>query len=288
MSLVQQLVNGLMTGGIYALVGLGITLIFGLTHLVNFAQGELLMLGAYVSILSLAFVGGYWVVGLLTSMLAIGTLGLLLVRLVFGRTLSIPMNGLIVSLGLIIIFQNAAFGIWGGQPMTTAPWVPGVATIGGLRIANQRLLVLAITAGLMIGFFLFMSRTALGKALRAASQDAEVASLMGVPVRRLVWLTFAIGSGLSAAAGALLATLIPITPWMGAPLVMKGFAVALLGGLGSAEGAVAGGLILGVAEALGAGYISSAYRDAFGFIIMIAVLLFLPEGLFRSSHKREI
>jgi branched-chain amino acid transport system permease protein len=285
--LLQHLVNGLVLGGTYALLGIGLTLIFGLMNVVNFAHGEFYTLGAYVAFTALAQAGLPF---LLALVLAIA--GGVLLGALTERVLLQPLRGesidsvMLVMIGLWIAMQNGELLAWGGvaksipHPFPTAP-----LTLGPLGLAPLRLFVLIAALALIAGTYLIIHRTRLGRAMRATFQDADTAALMGVRIGRIHTATFALGSGLAAAAGALLGPIFLAYPSMGDLASLKAFSVVILGGLGNVAGATLGGLLLGVAEELGAGYISSGYRDAVGFVIIILVLLFRPSGLFARAER---
>lgn len=286
-ALLQHLVNGLVLGGTYALLGIGLTLIFGLMNVVNFAHGEFYTLGAYVTFAALVL-GGFPFLGALAAALAAGVA----VGALTERVLLRPLRGesidsvMLVMIGLWIALQNGELLVWGGvaksipHPFPTAPLV-----LGPVSIAPLRLFVLAAALGLIAAAHLLIQRTRLGRAMRATFQDADTAALMGVRIARIHTATFALGSGLAAAAGALLGPIFLAYPAMGDLASLKAFSVVILGGLGNLWGATLGGLILGVAEELGAGYVSSGYRDAVGFVIIIAVLLLRPSGLFARAER---
>ena len=285
--LLQHLVNGLVLGGTYALLGIGLTLIFGLMSVVNFAHGEFYTLGAYATFGALALAG-------LPFFLALGTAILLgaAVGAVCERTLLRPLRResidtvMLVMIGVWIAMQNTELLVWGGvarsipHPFPTAP-----LTLGPLNIAPVRLFVVAAAAALIGASWLLIQRTRLGTAMRATFQDRDTAALMGVPIGRIHTITFAFGSALAAAAGALLGPVFLAYPSMGDLASLKAFSVVILGGLGNLAGATLGGLLLGVAEELGAGYVSSGYRDAVGFVAIILVLLLRPAGLFARAER---
>ena len=285
--LLQHLVNGLVLGGTYALLGIGLTLIFGLMNVVNFAHGEFYTLGAYATFaaLTLADLNFFAALGLaIVCGLAVGAVTeFLLVRPLRRESIDTVM---LVMIGVWIAMQNSELLLWGGvaksipHPFSTAP-----LTLGGVSLAPLRLFVLVAALGLIVGTHLLIHRTRLGRAMRATFQDADTAALMGVRIRRIYTATFAIGSGLAAAAGALLGPIFIAYPSMGDLASLKAFCVVILGGLGNIAGATVGGLVLGVAEELGAGYVSSGYRDAVGFVIIIAVLLLRPSGLFARAER---
>jgi branched-chain amino acid transport system permease protein len=286
-ALLQHLVNGLVLGGTYALLGIGLTLIFGLMNVVNFAHGEFYTLGAYAAFAALALGGLPFVAAIPVAIVAGVALGALCERVLLR-----PLRGesidsvMLVMIGLWIAMQNAELLSWGGvaksiaHPFPTAPLV-----LGPLGIAPLRLFVFAAALALIVAAHLVIHRTRLGRAMRATFQDADTAALMGVRIGRIHTATFALGSGLAAAAGALLGPIFLVYPSMGDLASLKAFSVVILGGLGNVAGATFGGLLLGVAEELGAGYVSSGYRDAVGFVIIILVLLLRPSGLFARAER---
>ncbi|HEY7363429.1 MAG TPA: branched-chain amino acid ABC transporter permease [Methylomirabilota bacterium] len=286
-ALLQHLVNGLVLGGTYALLGIGLTLIFGLMNVVNFAHGEFYTLGAYAAFAAVALSGLPFVPALVAAMAAGVALGALtervLLRPLRGQSIDTVM---LVMIGLWIAMQNAELLVWGGvaqsipHPFPTAP-----LTFGPLSIAPLRVFVLAAALALILGAHLIVHRTRLGRAMRATFQDPDTAALMGVRIGRIHTVTFALGSGLAAAAGALLGPIFLAYPAMGDLAALKAFSVVILGGLGNVAGATLGGVLLGIAEELGAGYVSSGYRDAVGFVIIILVLLLRPSGLLARAER---
>jgi branched-chain amino acid transport system permease protein len=283
----QHLLNGLVLGGTYALLGIGLTLIFGLMHVVNFAHGELYTLGAYLTFGALVLAGLPFVAGLAGAIAGGCLLGAALERLLLrplrGESIDTTM---LVMIGVWIALQNGELLVWGGvartipHPFPTAPVV-----LGPISVAPLRLFVLGAVIALIVGAHLLIHRTPIGMAMRATFQDRETARLMGIDVDRVYTLTFAFGSGLAAAAGALLGPIFLVYPSMGDLASLKAFSVVILGGLGNVAGATLGGLILGVAEELGAGYVSSGYRDAVGFVIIMLVLLLRPSGLLARAQR---
>ena len=285
--LLQHLLNGLVLGGTYALLGIGLTLIFGLMNVVNFAHGEFYTLGAYASFAALTLAGVNFFAALLVAIVAGAALGWLcevtLLRPLRGESIDTTM---LVMIGVWIAMQNAELLGWGGvaksipHPFPTAP-----LTLGPVDIAPLRLFVLVLAAGLIAASWLADPEDDAGPAMRATFQDRDTAALMGVPIGRIHTITFAFGSALAAAAGALLGPIFLVYPSMGDLASLKAFSVVILGGLGNLPGATLGGLLLGIAEELGAGYVSSGYRDAVGFVIIILVLLFRPAGLFARAER---
>ncbi len=286
-ALLQHLLNGLVLGGTYALLGIGLTLIFGLMHVVNFAHGEFYTLGAYLTFAALARLSVPFFLAIALAILGGGLLGAacerVLLRPLRGESIDTTM---LVTIGLWIVLQNGELLVWGGvaksipHPFPTAPIV-----LGPVSVAPLRLFVMAAVLALIAGAHLLIHRTPLGTAMRATFQDHDTAALMGIDTARIHTLTFALGSSLAAAAGALLGPIFLVYPSMGDLASLKAFSVVILGGLGNFAGAALGGLLLGVAEELGAGYVSSGYRDAVGFVIIILVLLLRPAGLFARAER---
>jgi branched-chain amino acid transport system permease protein len=283
----QHLVNTLILGGTYALLGIGLTLIFGIMRVVNFTHGELYAFGAY-AVFALAMVLGVNFFLALALAVAGGVVIGALIELVLLR----PMRGadidttMLVMIGAWIVMQNTEMLAWGGvAKAVVSPFPAAPLVIGPVSVSWLRLFVLAMALLLIAGAYVLINRTKLGKAMRATFQDPDTAALMGVNINRIYTATFAIGSGLAAAAGALLGPVFLAVPTMGDLAALKSFAIVILGGLGSITGATIGGFILAFAEELGAGYVSSGYRDAMGFLIIILVLMFRPTGLFARAER---
>jgi branched-chain amino acid transport system permease protein len=283
----QHLVNTVILGGTYALLGIGLTLIFGIMRVVNFTHGELYAFGAY-AVFALAMLLG--INFFLALLLAI--LGGVVIGAAIEFVLLRPMRGadidttMLVMIGAWIVMQNTEMLAWGGVAkavVTPFPEVPLV--IGPVSVSYLRIFVLAMALSLIAATYIMINKTKLGKAMRATFQDRDTAALMGVNINGIYTATFAIGSGLAAAAGALLGPVFLAVPTMGDLAALKSFAIVILGGLGSITGAAIGGFILAFAEELGAGYLSSGYRDAIGFLIIILVLMFKPTGLFSRAER---
>jgi branched-chain amino acid transport system permease protein len=283
----QHLVNTLILGGTYALLGIGLTLIFGIMRVVNFTHGELYAFGAY-AVFALAMVLG---VNFFLA-LALAVAGGMVLGAIIELLLLRPMRGadidttMLIMIGAWIVMQNLEMLTWGGvAKAVVTPFPETPLVIGPVSVSWLRLFVLALALVLIAATYVLINRTKLGKAMRATFQDADTAALMGININRIYTATFAIGSGLAAAAGALLGPVFLAVPTMGDLAALKSFAIVILGGLGSITGAAIGGFILAFAEELGAGYISSGYRDAMGFLIIILVLMFRPTGLFARAER---
>ena len=285
--LLQHLLNGLLLGATYSLLGIGLTLVFGLMNVVNFAHGEFYTLGAYAAFaaLTMASVGFFLAIPLA---IVVGAAA----GAVCERGLLRPLRGqsidtvMLVMIGVWIAMQNAELLGWGGVAKSVpSPFPTHPLVLGPVSVAPLRVFVFVVSAALIVGAHLLLARTKLGRAMRATFQDRETAALMGVSIERIHTVTFAFGAGLAAAAGALLGPVFLLYPSMGDLASLKAFSVVILGGLGNFAGAALGGLVLGVAEELGAGYVSSGYRDAVGFLMIVAVLLLRPSGLFARAER---
>jgi branched-chain amino acid transport system permease protein len=285
--LIQQILNGLSIASVITLIAVGVTLIFGLTGIINFAHGEFLMVGSIVTWLAVSAGWGF-PLALVAAVAAVALLGFALERGLFRFTLDRPTNGFIVSLGLIVVLQHIVILFWNANQKSIPRPLSGIWDVGGVRIASVRVMVILITLAVVALTFVAITRSRYGRALRASVEDRDTAALMGIPVRRYITGVFVFGSALAGLGGGLLIALFPITPFTGGTIVMKGFAVALIGGLGNLTGAVVAGLILGIVEGLSAGYGFSEWTDAYSFGLMILVLLFRPHGLFGGTSGPRV
>jgi len=283
----QHIVNMLILGSTYALLGIGLTLIFGIMRVVNFAHGELYSFGAYFVYFAAILLGFNFFVSILIAIVAGCLLGAL-IEFVLLR----PMRGadidttMLIMIGAMIVMQNGEQYIWGGVAKSVnTPFPQAPLVIGSVSVSWLSVFVFCASLALIAASYLLINKTKLGKAMRATFQDRDTASLMGVNIQMIYMATFELGSALAAAAGALLGPVYVISPQMGNLASLKAFAIVILGGLGSIGGATIGGFMLAFAEEMGAGYISSGYRDAMGFLIIIAVLLFKPTGLFARAER---
>ncbi|WP_295591109.1 branched-chain amino acid ABC transporter permease [uncultured Lamprocystis sp.] len=295
--LLQQLINGLILGSLYALVALGYTMVYGILELINFAHGEIVMVGAMVSVSVLAALTAAGVPVALALPLALAAAvvvcvvtGVLVERVAYRPLRNAPrLAPLITAIGVSIVLQNLAMIFWGRQYLSVPPVIEvQVYDVLGATVSNVQILIFVVAALTMGGLLLLVNRTRLGRAMRATAQNREVAGLMGVDVNRVIAATFIVGSALAAVAGLLIASYYGIAHYnMGFILGLKAFSAAVLGGIGNIPGALLGGLLLGVIESLGAGYIGdltggflgSHYQDIFAFLILILVLTFRPSGL---------
>jgi len=280
--LLEQLIHGLTLGSMYAMVAAGLALMFGVVRLINFAHGEFFMLGAYAFWFAYRAVGLPYPVAGLVAAVVMGGFGIVYERTVIRSILDRSWHvQLIATLATSITLTNLAVIVFGAQ----AKEVPTVLSarileIGEVRIAWHRLLVLGMSLLVFAALHWFVRRTKTGKAMRAMSQNREACAVVGVDVQRVALATFALSAVLAGGAAALVTPLFSIFPDMGALLTLKAFAAVIVGGFGYVQGAIAASFLIGVTESLAAGYISYAYKDAIAFVIMIAVLLWRPQGLF--------
>ncbi len=277
----QLLVNGIAFGAIYAMVAVGLTIVFGILEVVNFAQGEFYMLAAYVTFLvylvqipyplAIAIaVGTMVVIGLVVERFAI--------RPLIGRAWQLP---ILSTLGISIIMQNGAIVIWTPNPRTIIIDIANLnIDIFGVVIVFQKLMIVFFALALFIGLHYFIQKTKTGKAMRAVSQNKEACRIIGIDVPRISSITFALGAGLSGFGGALVAPVMAIHPVMGIFLVLKCFAAVIMGGFGNIKGTICSAFILAIVESFAVAYVSLQYKDVFAFLVMIIILLFRPAGIF--------
>jgi branched-chain amino acid transport system permease protein len=279
---VQQLVNGLMLGGAYALVAIGYTLIFGVLNLLHLAHGEVFMVGAYVG-LALALAGFPAWATLGGAMLAAAVLGVVVERVAFRpvRSRGSHVTPLMTTIAVGLVLQHAVVKLYGAEPVAMpAPFAGASFDLGPLTVSTLQLLIFGTSVALMVLLEVFLRVTATGMAIRATAENTTVAGLMGINISLAIVVTFAIASALAGAAGVLLAwNFTGLSPFFGVKVGLKGLAIMLLGGLGNVTGAMVGGLVIGVVEVLSVAYLASSYRDAFAFAVMIVILLVRPTGL---------
>ncbi|SDN29551.1 amino acid/amide ABC transporter membrane protein 1, HAAT family (TC 3.A.1.4.-) [Fictibacillus solisalsi] len=290
MELIQQLVNGISLGSIYALIALGYTMVYGIVKLINFAHGDVFMVGSFVGFYSITVLHLPFLVSLILSMAACAVFGVLIERIAYKPLRNATrIAALITAIGVSLLIEYGFIYVRGAQPEA----YPGdvlpehAIQIFGAKINSQSLLILGVSVALMIILQFIVHKTKIGKAMRAVSFDAEAARLMGINVDRTISATFAIGSALAGAAGVVFGVYyIKIEPLMGVIPGLKAFVAAVLGGIGIIPGAMVGGLLLGVIESLVSAFGYSLWRDGAAFIVLILILIFLPSGLF-GKYKRE-
>ncbi len=281
--LAQGLLNGFTLALVYVLVALGLTLIFSIFEIINFAHGEFYMLGGYVTYFGLAVAGLPYLLTLLLGIVVVGLVGLVSERLIFRHLRGKTLNAFIVSLGLLWVLQAGAQLSFGVLDKSVPRAFSGIMRVGGLIISVERFVVVLAAVGLIALLYAFLQWTRLGRAMRAVAQDPDGAALQGVNIEVVSMVAFAIGCALAGSAGGLLAPLFAVSPAMGALPVVKAFIMIIIGGMGSLPGAVLGGLLLGTVEGLGSLFFSSAAVNVLGFLMVIAVLLVRPRGLFGAA-----
>lgn len=292
--MLQQIINGLALGGVYALIAIGWTVVFGIVGLINWTHGEVFMIGAFAGYLVITTYQVNFFVALAVAMFVGGLVAYLIERIAYRPLRTGPKLALfITALGASIFIRNLAAIIWEPQSRAYPPtfeaavmsWQFGSTA---LTVNTLQILIFAVTLAIMAFLQWFITRTMMGKAMLAASQDLEAVSLMGVDVNRLITITFWVSGMLGGAAGVLVGVLYAIDPMMGAMAGLKGWAVAVLGGVGSISGAMVAGLLLGVVENISTTFISSGYRDAIAFVIMIATLVIKPTGLMGFKFEDKV
>jgi branched-chain amino acid transport system permease protein len=292
-ALLQQVLNGLMIGGAYALMAAGLTIIFGLMEVVNFAHGEFYMLAAFIlyqlsTVFGLNFFLSIAIAVLLVSAIGVGVQVFFVRRLRRVSRLNYLYATSVLTIGLSIFAQNVVQLIWGPLPKTIKqPISQTPIDFGSVGLSPTRLFILVVSALVIGALSLVMTRTLAGKMTRAVFQDREAATLLGLPVSKIDAAAFGIGAGLAGLAGALLGSAFTVYPTMGGLATLKAFAVVILGGMGSFPGAIIGGFLLGVTESLTAGYISTGFKDAVGFFVVVLVLMIRPSGLVPAARSRQ-
>ena len=283
------LLSGLLLGGIYSLVSIGLNLIFGVVRIVNFAQGEFIMLAMYATFFCFAKfgIGPYYAVFLVAPLMFV--FGLAVQRLILQPLQNEPMMQVFATFGLLILLENSVLAITRGEGYSLAgAYSRAVIEVFGLRASASRVVVFFAATAIAIALMIFLSRTMAGKAIRAVIQDRQSARLMGINVERTYLLTFALGSALAGVAGALLAPIYTLSPYIGGNFILAAFAVVVLGGLGSVPGAFIGGILVGVMEAFAGYYIDPALKQAIWFIIFVVVLVVRPSGLMGQAGAEEV
>jgi branched-chain amino acid transport system permease protein len=299
--LLQQLVNGLTLGSVYALIALGYTMVYGIIELINFAHGEIYMLGAYMGIITFTLLtvlhltspdsGLTLLLMMIVAILFCGAYGVTIERLAYRPLRTAPrMSPLISALGVSIFLQNFVMLAQGPKDKGFPElFIQGGIDLPGGRISAIQIFIIATSVLMMFALHLLVRRTKIGKAMRATAQDKQMASLVGIDVNQVISVTFLIGSALAAVAGVMVGMYYGlINFYIGYMAGIKAFTAAVLGGIGSIPGAMIGGVLLGLIESLGAGYISSEYKDVFAFAILVLVLIFRPNGLLGEDSSKRV
>lgn len=284
--LFQSLTSGLLIGGIYGLVAMGLTLIFGVLEIVNFAHGTLMTVGMYTTFWAFELYGIDPYISLFITVPVLFLMGALIQRVIIKPLMGSPMhNHLLLTLGLSLFLMNFLLVVFGAEPMTLRTTYSGSRIfLEGIMVSLPRLAAFCSALGLLAVLFLFMHRTDLGKAIRAAADDSEGAALSGISVNRMYMITFGMGTACVGAAGAMVMPFLIVTPHAGETFNILSYVIVVLGGMGSMPGALLGGIIVGLTESLGAVFLPGSSKLVGVFILFILILLFRPEGLFGGGH----
>ncbi len=293
MSLLSNLINGISLGSVYAIIALGYTMVYGIAKMLNFAHGDVIMVGAYICFCTMNYLNLPPLVGVVLAIIVCTVLGMIIERLAYKPLRSAPsLAVLITAIGVSYFLQNAALLIWKSDPKVFPSVVelPSLKLFGGaLTIGSVTIVTVLACIVIMVALTLFTSKSKMGKAMRAVSEDKGAAQLMGINVNSTISLTFAIGSGLAAVAGVLLCSAYPtLMPTTGSMPGIKAFTAAVLGGIGSIPGAMLGGILLGIIEIFGKAYISTQLSDAIVFAVLIIVLLIKPTGLLGKKISEKV
>jgi len=286
-TIILTLIWGVAIGCIYILLATGLNIIFGVMKLVNFAHGQLLMIGAYLTWTISVSLGLNAYVAILVSMAAVAVLGVVVERLTFRRVLGgDKLNEIFISLGLIYIFENAALLIWGDESKQIVSPLSGMSfVLPSLSISYDRIVAVFVVVAILVAYGLLMKKTNIGLAMRATSQINRTAMLMGINVERIYMITFALGAAFAAAAGGLYGIIFSFNPQVGAMPTIIAFAIIILGGLGSIKGAIVGGLLYGIAEQMATLFLGGIWASAIAFALLIVVLIVRPNGIFGEKGE---
>ena len=293
MQILQYLINGISIGSVYAIIALGYTMVYGIAKMLNFAHGDVIMVGAYISFCVTTYLGLPAIVSVIAAVIVCTLLGITIEGLAYKPLRGTPsLAVLITAIGVSYFLQNAAQLIWGAAPKNFTSLVtmkPIMLFNGGLVITGEAILTVVVSALVMVGLTLFTNKTRTGKAMRAVSEDRDAAQLMGINVNRTISTTFAIGAALAAIAGVLLCSTVPtLQPTTGSMPGIRAFTAAVFGGIGSMPGAMLGGILLGIIETLSKKYISTDFSDAIVFAVLIVILLLKPAGLLGKQVQEKV
>lgn len=282
----QQVFNGLTLGSIYGLVALGLTLVYGILHIPNFAHGALYMVGAFMSYFFMVDMGVHYWVAMAGSAIVVAVLAVVSERLVFHQLRnSPPIHDKIAAIGILLFLEAIVHMVWGSEFRRMTSPFGGVVNLDGVFLREQGILIIASTVVLVVALNLFLRKTMVGATIIAMAQNREGAFLVGIDANRVAMMTFAISGALAAIAATLYAPLNLVYPAMGHIVIMKAFVIIIIGGMGSIPGAIAGGMIIGFAEAFGGYYISTAYKDIIAFGLLVVILSIRPQGIFaKGAH----
>lgn len=284
--LLQSAASGILIGGVYALVGIGLTIIYGVMRVINFAHGELLMIGMYLTWILFTAFGVDPFLSIAITIPAMFLFGALLQKILINRVLNaLPQNQILLTIGLGLVLSNVVMLIYTSDyKIITTRYSSSTVSLAGIPISTPLAISLLITSAITAILYLFLLKTDTGQAIRATAQDRDAAQLMGINVKRMSVLAFGIGTALAGTAGALVSPTYYIFPQVGSAFTLKAFVIVVLGGMGSVVGATLGGIIIGVTESLAAVYVSSGMKEVFVYVLFLLVLLFKPSGLLGRSR----
>ncbi|MRG85964.1 branched-chain amino acid ABC transporter permease [Salinibacillus xinjiangensis] len=283
--LFQQLFNGLTVGSVYSLVALGLTLVYGILHIPNFAHGALYMVGAYITYTMMTSLGLHYVFAIVVSIISVGLISVLMERIVFHPLRdSTPIQHKVAAIGVLLFLEALAHYIWGADYQQMVTPYGQVIEVFGLTLTMQRILIVVTAIVAMILLYLFLKKTYTGASIIAMAQNREGAHLMGINTNKVAMLTFFIAGVLAALGASLTSPINLVFPSMGHLVILKAFVIIIIGGMGSIPGAILGGYILGFSESIGATYISSDYSDIIAFVLLIIILTIKPQGIFAKGE----
>lgn len=290
MDFIKQIINGLSIGSVYALVALGYTMVYGIVKLINFAHGDIIMVGSYVVLFAMKSAGCPFWLAILISFAFCAIAGVTIEKIAYKPLRNAPrISALITAIGVSIFLQNICMILFKANPRPFPTTITGAVNLGSISLGYTTIINITVSVVLMIILTIFVKSTKTGKAMRAVSEDDGAAALMGINVNKTISITFAIGSGLAAVGGALYSSTYPLVdPFMGSMFGLKAFIAAVIGGIGIIPGAIVGGYIMGVAESLTKGYISSQLTDVIVFGILIIVLLVKPSGILGKNVREKV
>lgn len=282
--LLQQLFNGLTLGSVYILVAIGLTLVFGILHVPNFAHGALYLIGGYLTLMAMKGLGVHYFVAIIISMVCVAFVAILMERLVFNPLRNAPaIHDKIAAIGMVLFFDALVSLIWGNEYQRMITPYGETVTVFGIATSYQRILVIVVAVVVVILLQLFLKKTMIGASIIAMAQNREGAFLVGINANAVAMMTFAISGALAAIAASISSPINLVFPSMGHIVILKAFVVVIIGGMGSVPGAIIGGLILGISESLGATYISNDYKDMIAFLLLIIIMTLRPKGLFAKG-----
>ncbi|MCA0171957.1 branched-chain amino acid ABC transporter permease [Bacillus sp. RAR_GA_16] len=282
--LFQQIFNGLTIGSVYTLVALGLTLVFGILHVPNFAHGAFYMVGAYITLMMMVGFGFHYWIAIIASIAVVALLGIVTQQLIFKKLEGADgMRMMVAAIGILLFLEAFGQFMWGTEYYRMDTPYGSVVNLFGLTVTLQRLLIIVAAVILMLALHFFLTKTMIGAAIVAMAQNREGAFLVGINANQVAWLTFAIAGGLAAAAASLASPINLVFPTMGNLVIMKAFVIIIIGGMGSIPGAILGGYLLGLTESIGATYISSDYKDVIAFLLLVVILTAKPTGLFTKG-----